>query len=579
MAYPVQNLIEERSEPSWVLPGDPVEKALDVMLEHDYSQLPVADELKRPLGMITAKSILEAQKNFGAGIDQLLVNNAMAPVRPADLFRPEDDLFDLLDRLRDTNAVLITDGENRITGIVTSYDSNEFFRRRAEDMMLVEDIENALKELILAAFDDKDGEPDQERLAKAIQKVTDSKQALFGKYRQALRQYMEATTGVEQTIDHQHAQQSFFLLAPKEEPKPFDDLSLYQYTELLLHKDNWQFFCPILNLEPNAIRHLLDGVRETRNALAHFRSEISRWQRDQLRFCSQWLERHQAAILVSWPVSVPPEPVEMHMVRESVDVYIADPVERDIVPTEEALGPADSKYAPLAIWLNSRPPQEDRIQVSFEQIEQIIDADLPTSARHHRTWWANDSVGHVQSRQWLDVGWRVGPLNMTEARATFVRTRDRQQAYIAFFSALQAEMRDRSGFPLKPASPGGQHWLVVASLPAGGPQLGALVCSFGRNRRFRVELYIDTGDQGKNKQVFDELFAQKAELEAAAGEMSWERINDRRASRIAIYRPGHITDAEERLRELQLWGVDTMRRFYDAVAEPATVAFQSAMSQ
>ena len=160
MAYPVQNLIEERSEPSCVLPGDPVEKALELMLVHDYSQLPVADELKRPLGMITSQSILEAQKNFGAGMSQLLVNDAMVPVKPADLFRPEDDLFDLLDRLRDTNAVLITDGEKRLTGIVTSYDSNEFFRRRAEDMMLVEDIETAVKELILAAFNDQDGIPD-----------------------------------------------------------------------------------------------------------------------------------------------------------------------------------------------------------------------------------------------------------------------------------------------------------------------------------------------------------------------------------------------------------------------------------
>jgi CBS domain-containing protein len=329
MAYPVQNLIEEGSEPSWVLPGDPVEKALDVMLEHDYSQLPVADELKRPLGMITSQSILEAQKNFGAGMSQLLVNDAMVPVKPADLFRPEDDLFDLLDRLRD-------------------YDSNEFFRRRAEDMMLVEDIETAVKELILAAFDDQDGKPDEERLADAIQKVTDSKQALFGKYRRALRQYMEATTGVEPEIDRRCLQESFSLIAPKRKARSFDDLSLFQYTELLLHKDNWQFFCPILNLERSAIRHLLNGVRQTRNALAQFRSEISRSQRDQLRFCSQWLERHQAAILVSWPVSVPLESEEMHVVRESQETYGADPAERDIVPTEETLGPADSKYAPLA---------------------------------------------------------------------------------------------------------------------------------------------------------------------------------------------------------------------------------------
>ena len=79
--------------------------------------------------------------------------------------------------------------------------------------------------------------------------------------------------------------------------------------------------------------------------------------------------------------------------------------------------------------------------------------------------------------------------------------------------------------------------------------------------------------------MFDELFAQRAKLEAAAGEMSWERLGDRRASRIAIYRPGQITDGEEELRELGLWGVETMCRFYDAVAQPATEAFHAAMGQ
>ena len=40
-----------------------------------------------------------------------------------------------------------------------------------------------------------------------------------------------------------------------------------------------------------------------------------------------------------------------------------------------------------------------------------------------------------------------------------------------------------------------------------------------------------------------------------------ERIDDKRASRIALYRAGAITDSEEDLAKLRKWAVDAMIRF------------------
>lgn len=583
MPYPVQNLIEGRGEPTTVRPGDSAQKALALMIEHDFSQLPVIDEAKRPLGMVTHGSILQALSNFGVKLEDLRVSNAIVK---AQTYRPEDDLFDLLDRLKETNAVLIVDGEDKLIGIVTSYDSTEYFRRRAEDMMLVEDIESMVKDLVLTAFIDETGEVDQERLAAAIEEVTSSQRALMGRYRNALRQYLELQGQQQPEVDPQCLETSFSHLAPKEKPKEFDDLTLYEYTELLLHKSRWDLYRPIFHLEPEAFRALLSGVRETRNALAHFRGEISPTQCNQLKFCTEWLAQHPTeqlmehlvGVSVRWPIHKVETSREPVSVREIGAAYEASPeTDIPIVPTEEVLGPDDSRYAPLAIWLQSRPSNEDRVQLTFVEVEEIIGGPLPASAHTHRAWWANDSVGHVQSQQWLDVGWRVAQINMTEEKVTFARIREREAAYISFFSALQTDVRETTGFPLRELSPDGQSWQTAASLPETGPKYLHFIFAFARGKRFRIELYIDTTDKEKNKSIFDRLYADRDRFYATLGEeLSWERLSEKRASRIALYRPGTITDDEETLAQLRVWAAGAMVRFYEALAEPAVKALISA---
>jgi len=171
----------------------------------------------------------------------------------------------------------------------------------------------------------------------------------------------------------------------------------------------------------------------------------------------------------------------------------------------------------------------------------------------------------------------VAQVSAAEQRVVFARIAGREKAYIDFFSALQAEVRAKTGFPLKSVWPDGQSWLTVAGLPENRAQCLYFVVSFARNGRFRVELYIDTTDQAKNKRTFDLLYADREQFHVTVGEqLSWERLSDKRASRIALYHPGSITDDEETLAGLRTWAVDTMARFYKTLAEPAVQALQRA---
>lgn len=132
----------------------------------------------------------------------------------------------------------------------------------------------------------------------------------------------------------------------------------------------------------------------------------------------------------------------------------------------------------------------------------------------------------------------------------------RGEAYRAYFQSLINELRDKHSFTkAKIAQP--QNWYTF---PTGisGILYGT---SFAQGGRVRAELYIDVGESDKNKSLFDWLFEHKQTIESEFGEsLDWERLDDRRASRIAIYREGTIDDGEM-LKEIQEWAIQELLKF------------------
>lgn len=50
--------------------------------------------------------------------------------------------------------------------------------------------------------------------------------------------------------------------------------------------------------------------------------------------------------------------------------------------------------------------EKDIISLSFKEMNEILNDELPPSSYKYREWWAN-SRSHTQAHSWLDAGWIV----------------------------------------------------------------------------------------------------------------------------------------------------------------------------
>ena len=78
------------------------------------------------------------------------------------------------------------------------------------------------------------------------------------------------------------------------------------------------------------------------------------------------------------------------------------------------------KYEPLELHLRSVGARTSDVTLSFAEIERILVAPLPASARTHRPWWGNQRNSKVrpQAHAWLSAGFVVDTVNLGGANAS-----------------------------------------------------------------------------------------------------------------------------------------------------------------
>lgn len=132
------------------------------------------------------------------------------------------------------------------------------------------------------------------------------------------------------------------------------------------------------------------------------------------------------------------------------------------------------------------------------------------------------------------------------------------ERYRAFFQELIDDLRESHKFTnARVGQP--QNWYSFASANSKVYKYSA---TFSRGSHVRAEIYIDSSNKQLNEQLFDCLHAKKQLIESAIGvPLEWERLEDARACRIAVYRDGDIHADTETLTSIKNWIIAHLIKF------------------
>lgn len=214
---------------------DSIQHALEIMLDEDFDQLPVVSD-NGVEGAITYKSIARYVKSVDAPrVEETSVKIALD--RNPAFVELDHDIFELFDTFAEDDFVLIGD-RDELDGMLTRYDVFYFLEDQVEPILKIGEIEESLRSLFRTSCDD-----------------------------------------LEQRIDDTFAGRAAYDDA-YEPPDRLEDFSFDEYRLFMMR--NLDRLPTRLARERDMVEGLLEGVRDTRNALLHFRIEADEIDRDQL---------------------------------------------------------------------------------------------------------------------------------------------------------------------------------------------------------------------------------------------------------------------------------------------------------
>lgn len=130
----------------------------------------------------------------------------------------------------------------------------------------------------------------------------------------------------------------------------------------------------------------------------------------------------------------------------------------------------------------------------------------------------------------------------------------------SFFQAMfESVARRKPGFRVPKF--GYENWVGFAAGP-----FGFYDVAFTANGAVRAGVYLDMQERTATKRLFDDLFSERMAIETGVGRiLSWERLDDRRASRIVDYREVRDLVNRDEQNSAAEWAAETVVALMDAL--------------
>jgi hypothetical protein len=135
--------------------------------------------------------------------------------------------------------------------------------------------------------------------------------------------------------------------------------------------------------------------------------------------------------------------------------------------------------------------------------------------------------------------------------------------YASFWERFLDQLKDGHPTWTRVRKGPAENWLA---LPSPFKGLSYYSVSFpSRPPRLRCELYLDSPDPAEVEARFAELHQRRADIEARfGGELDWEPLDNRRASRVAVHMPGDVTQAGHHDEYIK-WFITSLERLRAAL--------------
>jgi len=239
----VKQVLPEEQELITTPPDSPVQDALAIMREHNISQIPIVEGTE-VLGVFSYRS-------FAQGILRLGDKEQEPAALPVELFSEDlrfahitDEVSALLDEFDFKDAVLVG-AEDHLQGIVTSMDALLYFYRVSNAYILLREIELATRELMRASLNEQ-----------------------------------ELNECVDRCLNHYEKNKA---------PSRLEEMTFNDYISILKFKKFWNNFKNTFGGSYRVVQSKLDMLPDLRNAVFHFRRELTVEEYDTLRDSRDWL--------------------------------------------------------------------------------------------------------------------------------------------------------------------------------------------------------------------------------------------------------------------------------------------------